>query len=155
MPDHTYSDIQLPAIRGHRWEVRRHNDTFWAMRLWTRRAEWAGEVQFFTDPDRLVLRYIFVTPRFRGEGLGSKLLQAVLAGYQDTPIELRVEAQPGSALDDTALMAWYARYGFLPQLTRPGWLVRLAEVVAVPELQGEWLEKASGQAPGSTSSNTR
>ncbi len=91
----------------------------------------ASGVSFATDdPEMAVtIKRIDVPHAWRGKGIGSALLRVGCddADGSGITLDLEVGAAPSGSLDNAALAAWYARYGFV-DTTIPGttgrWMVR-------------------------------
>jgi len=71
-----------------------------------------------TTPGRVVtIDWLHVPPTHRGQGLASKILKVVLADADKERLTVRLVskscAQDGNGLDQSALDAFYGRFGFV------------------------------------------
>tara|TARA_R110002072_G_scaffold36078_3_gene106307 strand:- start:240 stop:794 length:555 start_codon:yes stop_codon:yes gene_type:complete len=57
--------------------------------------------------------WVFVPPAFRGQGLAARILNEVIADADLAGVSLVLEARACAGLDQDALEAWYAGFGFV------------------------------------------
>ena len=82
------------------------------------------------DGDTLFIRKLVVPSSCRGQGHGSRLLQAVIAEFGAHPIHLAAVPFDGCPLTKTRLMAWYRSFGFRLVDRRWSTMARPAGLVA-------------------------
>jgi GNAT superfamily N-acetyltransferase len=61
----------------------------------------------------LMLTRINVPTPYRGQGHASKLLKQILADADAEGITIHLHASPSGGLDESQLIAWYERHGFV------------------------------------------
>ena len=57
---------------------------------------------------------LYVQPSHRREGLAKHLMEAVLSAYSDCELVLTISSYADAPMDDAALAAFYATFGFCP-----------------------------------------
>lgn len=130
----------LPHIKGYRWKVEQvedwpHAGSEWHAYLTTPGGARIAMLTTILYADRILLRFLFVHKDFRQEGLGSKMLHALLETYADQPIRLKVEPDTDDApLSVEQLTAWYASFGFVAEAEAP-WMMRPAMSSVIDEDQ--------------------
>ena len=126
MPNRTLK----PLRRGYRWSATWHGSVHIIYRLAGPDGQ-VGYVGLDEHSERVVLRSIHVFPYCRAQGFGTRMLNAILDGYGDLPIQLWCHPEPEDMpLNATQLAAWYARFGFVPLPDWPEWMERAPGPVA-------------------------
>ena len=76
-------------------------------------------------PHSVAITRIFVPYDLRGQGIGSQMLNMVIADADSSDITLCLEVQPDdSDLNYDQLVAWYQRHGFKWWVRYPGLMIR-------------------------------
>lgn len=128
----------LPKIKGFRWKLERVEDWPHAGQEWHAYilTPWGTRVAYLTVilyGDHVLARHLFVHHAYRGNGLGGKMLRALLDTYADQVIRLKVEPDKDDMpLNAEQLAAWYGRHGFVAEETAP-WMQRLPDSSRVSE----------------------
>lgn len=65
-----------------------------------------------TRREYYVITRINVMERYRGQGLGTQILEMILADADAENVTLLLEPVPSGGLDHKELIGWYARHGF-------------------------------------------
>lgn len=63
---------------------------------------------------------LYVDGEYRREGVGTALLTTVVGMYGSDRLELVAHSPEVAAMSDVQLAAWYARFGFVPELSASG-----------------------------------
>ncbi len=70
-------------------------------------AEPCGYVYIIRDPDKITLQELVVSPKFKGKGIGTKVLEEVIAESKETGLPVKLEVLKENKAQDL-----YRRYGF-------------------------------------------
>lgn len=99
----------------HYWYcVDAKNETIASVKVYERHG-----VQWMTD--------VWVDASYRRKGLATRLVTAALARFGHEPLYLHVYGYYDRPLADEQLVAFYARFGFVPIVDAPGMMCRPAE----------------------------
>jgi GNAT superfamily N-acetyltransferase len=95
----------------------------------------AHVLPYSDEPNTWAVLSIRVHPDWRGRGLAAKILKCITAAADAYGVKLllAVEPQKPMGLDETKLMAWYGRAGFVGDPQYDGYIMRRQPSPATPQ----------------------